>query len=191
MKLIARKLMTLALVSFASTANLAIADDADKSVVSKQAANYFAQLYTKTCVRYADDLNGLKTQLTQASVPELSQAKAKMFLENKPGTVWVIPNVFGDMLLSIDTKNTCVLYSRHLNINHIENAFIAEAESGPASLIYHKVQDETVPTKLGPMHVIRYVMTDTNKNTKKNYQLITSKADAVEIQIKASVSIIN
>ena len=188
MRLIVRKLTIVALLGLANTGNFAVADDDAKSVVSKHAANYFSELYTKTCVKYADDLNGLKTQLTQAKVPELSKGKAKMFLENKPGTVWVIPNVYGDMLLSIDKQNTCVLYSRHLNINHIENAFIAEAENGPSSLIYHKVQDETVPTKLGPMHVIRYVMTDTNKNTKKNYQLITSKADAVEIQIKASVS---
>jgi len=182
-----RKLTILTLISLASTSNFAVADDA-KSEVSKHAANYFAELYSKTCVQYGDDLNALKEQLTQASVPELSEAKAKLFLENKPGTVWIIPNVYGDMLLSIDTKNTCTVYSRHLNINHIEKAFIAEVESGPASLIYHKVQEETVQSKLGPQHVIRYVMTNTATNSKKNYQLTTSTADRVEAQIKAIVS---
>jgi len=182
-----RKLTILALISLASTSNFAVADDA-KAEVSKHAANYFAELYSKTCVKYGDDLNALKMQLTQASVPELSEGKAKLFLENKPGTVWVIPNVYADMLLSIDTKNTCTLYSRHLNINHIEKAFIAKVESGPATVIYHKVQDETVQAQLGPQHVIHYVMTNTINNTKKSYRLVTSKADRVEVQIKAIVS---
>ena len=55
MRSIVRKLTIVALLGLANTGNVAVADDDAKSVVSKHAANYFSELYTKTCVKYADD----------------------------------------------------------------------------------------------------------------------------------------
>ena len=184
-----KSVLLIALSLFGTT--MVVADSENENIeLAKKSAYYFAELYAKTCMAYADDFSVLQDRFGEGKVPSLSKKKAKKFLDNKPGKVWVIPNVYGDFLVSINKQQQCVVYSRFLNINQVERAFIAQLEKTVSPLIFQKVQDETLPMKEGPAHFIRYVITNTDDDTKKNYVLTTSKADGVDIQIKASVSTI-
>ncbi len=155
--------------------------------LNKISANFYTQLYAKTCVANAADLSVLKEQLKQGDVPELSASKAVFFLENQPGTVWVIPNVIGDFLVSINDQEDCSVYTRHVNINTIEQAFMQFIESMASSFTVEKEQDETLQTELGPMHFISYTLTNKDDNSKQKFKLMTSTADRAEIQAKATV----
>ena len=164
--------------------NWALAD------VSKKSAAYFSQLYAKTCVRDAADMSLLKVRFDEAQVPELSKKKAAIFLQKKPGTVWVIPNLIGDYLVSIDNSDSCSVYTRGVNINAVEAAFNSLFDELAKTLKVEKVQDETLQTKLGPKHYIRYSIINQKDNSTQHFSLETSTAERIEIQAKATVSVV-
>jgi hypothetical protein len=155
--------------------------------VSKISAEYFSQLYAKTCVKEAADMAVLKSRFGEAQAPELSNNKAVLFLEGKLGTVWIIPNVIGDYLVSIDDSNICTVYTRDVNINEVERAFMSLFENIANIQSVEKVQDETLQTELGPKHYISYTLTNQADNSRQKFSLETSTADRVEIQAKATV----
>ena len=154
---------------------------------SHLAASFFTQLYTNTCVKNAADLQVLKSRFSSIEVKQLSRGKAALFLENKPGIVWVIPNVIGDFLVSINEQTECAVYTRHVNINEIERGFIKVLEKTPSSFKIEKVQDETVQTDLGPGHLIRYIRTNTADSSQQEFRLETTNAQGAQIQVKAVV----
>lgn len=154
---------------------------------SHLAPSFFTQLYTNTCVKNAADLQVLKSRFASIDTKELSRSKATFFLQNIPGIVWVIPNVIGDFLVSIDEQGDCAVYTRNVNINDIERGFIRVLEKTPSSFTIEKVQDETIQTNLGPAHLIRYIRTNIADSSRQEFRLETSNAQGAEIQAKAVV----
>lgn len=155
--------------------------------VSINAEQFFTQLYEKTCYREAADLSQLKSKFSELEVPILKPSKAQLFLENKPGTVWIIPNVVGDYLVSIDELNNCSVYTRGINILKIEQGFSALLEQSSSRFTLEKVVDETRQTALGPAHFITYQRTNQSENTRQDFSLITTKSPSSEVQAKATV----
>ncbi|MEH6442431.1 MAG: hypothetical protein V7784_00915 [Oceanospirillaceae bacterium] len=157
---------------------------------SAEPEKYFTQLYEKTCLNNAADMSVLKTRFAEAKVPKLVDNKAVLFLEKKPGSVWVIPNVIGNYLVSIDDSLTCSVYTHSVKINEIERQFIELLERTPLSFVLEKMQDETKQTELGPKHFISFMRTNRTDSTKQKFTLITSNSDRVEVQVKATVEIV-
>lgn len=166
------------LVHWQSTA---VADTTD------HASDFFTQLYTNTCVKNATDMQLLKDNFSAIDAKQLSREKAAFFLQNKEGTVWIIPNVIGDFLVSIDSVGACAVYTHNVNINEIERRFITLLEKTPSSFRLEKVQDETLQTSLGPAHYIQYLRTNKADNSQQQFSLQTSIAQGADIQAKAMV----
>ena len=179
----ANKLCTLAMLATTAVFGnvTAIAD------VPTKTTEFFTQLYAKTCVVNAANMDALRERFAQGQVPELSAQKAEYFLHRKPGTVWVIPNTIGNFLVSIDRDNNCTVYAQRVKINEIERAFISLLEDAAMGFDSVKEQDETLQTQRGPMHFISYTRTNLADNTRQKFSLSTSTADAVEVQAKATV----
>ena len=156
--------------------------------VPNQTTKFFTELYAKTCVFSAGDMDSLRTRFSQGKVPELSAQKAAFFLQKKQGTVWVIPNTIGNFLVSIDTDNNCSVYAQRVKINDIERAFVSLLEQIPEGFESVKEQDETLQTGRGPMHFISYTRTNLENSARQTFSLATSTADAVEVQAKAVVT---
>ena len=155
--------------------------------VSINPEKFFTQLYEKTCLKESADFASLKSKFEEASVPELEQANAAFFLQNKPGTVWVIPNVVGDYLVSIDKAGSCSVYTHNININDIERGFTELLENSAGEFTLEKVQDETRQTDKGPAHFIAYMRTYTADNSHQKFTLVTTTAQGAEIQAQATV----
>ena len=175
-----KKMMLLTMILSLSY-NFSWADSED------HASHFFGQLYANTCLKNAADMQILKDSFSSIQTPHLSAPKAALFLQGKPGTVWVIPNVVGDYLVSIDRHNYCAVYTQGVNINAVERGFITLLENTPSSFTLEKVQDETLQTALGPTHIIRYLRTNIADNSRQEFSLETSNAQGVEIQVKAEV----
>ena len=177
------KLATLALLAttaaFSSVS--ALAD------VPTGTTQFFTQLYAKTCLSSAANMDSLRERFAQGQVPELSASKAAIFLQRKVGTVWVIPNTIGNFLVSIDRDDTCTVYAQRVKINEIERAFSNLLEEIPTGFESVKEQDETRQTNLGPMHFISYTRTNLEDSGRQTFSLSTSTADAVDVQAKAVV----
>ena len=151
------------------------------------ASLFFTQLYTNTCVKNSADMQALKENFSAIQTKQLPAAKAVFFLENKQGTVWIIPNVVGNYLVSIDSAAACAVYTHNVNINAIERQFITLLEKTPSAFLLEKVQDETPATPLGPAHFIRYLRTNKADNSQQEFSLQTSIAQGADIQAKAMV----
>jgi hypothetical protein len=154
---------------------------------STESEKYFTQLYEKTCLNNAADMSVLKARFAEANVPKLTAKKAVLFLEEKHGSVWVIPNVIGNFLVSIDNSSTCSVYTHSVKINKVERQFTELLERTPLSFALEKVQDETKQTELGPKHFISFMRINRMDDTKHKFTLITSNSDRVEVQVKATV----
>ena len=148
---------------------------------------FFTQLYEKTCLKEAADFSMLKSKFEEAKVSELEKKNASLFLQNKPGTVWIIPNVVGDYLVSINKAGHCSVYTRNININDIERGFIELLEKAEGDFTLEKVQDETGQTKNGPAHFISYTRTYTANNSHQKFTLVTTTAPGAEVQAQATV----
>ncbi|EPJ48712.1 MAG: hypothetical protein OFPI_28120 [Osedax symbiont Rs2] len=178
-----KKLAILTLLSISAAFNCATA----LADVPSQATQFFTQLYAKTCLSSAADMDALRERFAQGQVPELSAAKAAFFLQRKVGKVWVIPNTIGNFLVSIDRDDTCTVYAQSVKINQIERAFSNLLEEVPTGFESVKEQDETRQTRLGPMHFISYTRTNLEDSGRQTFSLSTSTADAVQVQAKAVV----
>ncbi len=148
---------------------------------------FFTQLYEKTCLKEAADFSHLKEKFKEANVAELEKKNASLFLQKKPGTVWIIPNVVGDYLVSINDAGNCSVYTRGININDIERGFIELLEKTAGDFTLEKVQDETGQTKNGPAHFISYSRTYTANNSHQKFTLVTTTAPGAEVQAQATV----
>jgi hypothetical protein len=155
--------------------------------VSINAEKFFTQLYEKTCLKESADLANLQSKFEEANVPELEATNAALFLRNKPGTVWVIPNVVGDYLVSINKSGNCSVYTHNININDIERGFIELLEKSAGEFTLEKVQDETRQTDFGPAHYISYQRTYSVDNSHQKFTLVTTTADGAEVQAQATV----
>ncbi|OUS31797.1 hypothetical protein A9R01_11610 ['Osedax' symbiont bacterium Rs2_46_30_T18] len=177
------KLCTFTLLATTAVFSSAIA----MADVPTETTQFFTQLYAKTCLSNAANMDNLRERFALGEVPELSRAKAEFFLQGKVGTVWVIPNTIGNFLVSIDRDNTCTVYAQRVKINEIERAFSNLLEEVPTGFESVKEQDETRQTTLGPMHFISYTRTNLEDNGRQKFSLSTSTANAVKVQAKAVV----
>ncbi len=155
--------------------------------VSINPEKFFTQLYEKTCLKEAADFSTLRAKFEEANVPELEKKNADFFLQNKPGTVWIVPNVVGDYLVSINKAGDCSVYTRGININDVERGFIELLEKTGGSFTLAKTQDETKQANFGPAHFISYTRTYTANNSHQKFTLVTTIADGAEIQAQATV----
>jgi len=176
-----QRILIVIIACLASWQSIVRADEVD------QASHFFTQLYTKTCVKHADQMQNLVDNFSAIETKQLSRGKAAFFLQNQPGKVWVIPNLVGDYLVSIEPGGRCSVYTHNVNINKIEQNFIRLLEKTPSSYRLQKIQDETLPTPLGPAHFIRYIRTNIADNSSQAFMLQTTNAQGAEIQAQAVV----
>jgi hypothetical protein len=179
-------MLVLAITSFSFQANADTRTEEQPSV-RVELERYFAEVYAKTCLKNAADMSQLKNKFLEAQVPVLQENKAAFFLGKKQGTVWVIPHVVGDFLVSVDENNHCTVYTHNVNINEVEKLFTKLLEYSTKLYKIERIQDETLATDNGPTHYITYIRTSKKDYSKQKFVLITTTAQGAEIQAKAIV----
>lgn len=181
------KFVVFAAISFAVIQVQADTKTEEEPGVKVDLEHYFTELYAKTCLENAANMSLLKDRFLQAEVSVLQKDKAAFFLGKQQGTVWIIPHVVGDFLVSIDQRNHCTVYTRNININLVESYFTGLLESSAQSHKIERIQDETLADKQGPTHYISYSRINRKDYSKQKFKLITSMAQGAKIQAKAIV----
>jgi hypothetical protein len=77
----------------------------------EQQAAAFMDIYSKHCLKYLHDFDGLRKQL--APLPQLPAEAAAMFLQGAKGSAWSVPSQHGQFVLVVHSdKNLCALYAK-------------------------------------------------------------------------------
>ncbi|MGB1239004.1 MAG: NMCC_0638 family (lipo)protein [Pseudomonadales bacterium] len=158
------------------------------SAAADSGAQFFIKLYSKTCAQYVNQPDALRAQLSKSGAPVLSEKKAAFFLDKKPGTVWVVPNVLGDFVIALDERQHCTVFARKLDKKHARSLFKDLVSEGPLPFSVAQLKDGKV-SKLrnGVVKKLGYRWRNLETEETVYFTLLTAEQTTAEIQAQASV----
>lgn len=158
------------------------------AVHAQTSAEFFIKLYSKTCAQFVNQPEALKRQLSQSGAPKLSAGKAAFFLNDNPGTVWVVPNVLGDFVISLDAQQRCHVFARKLDKHNAQDLFTDLVGQGPLPFSVAKLSDEQISqANQSSINVLNYRWRNLETQETVHFRLLTAVDSSAAIQAKASV----
>lgn len=148
-------------------------------------AQELQEIFENFCVKYIDNLDGLKSSLESASI--LPPEQAEKFLGLSAGSSWVMPSEQGLFVLSIpEGQEACHVTARRVDPKMAESLFVSFAASAPALYSARKVVD--FDGDLG-MHTIVYAWIQNDSIKKIMLGLTVGEREVSGIQAVAGVKI--
>lgn len=146
-------------------------------------------IFENFCVKYIDDLDGLKSSLDGAST--LPPQQAEKYLGLSAGSSWVMPSEQGFFVLSIpEGQEACHVTARRVDPKMAESLFVNFAASAPALYSARKVADfDGDLGDAGSMHTIVYAWIQNDSIKKIMLGLTVGERDVLDIQAVAYVKI--
>lgn len=152
-------------------------------------AQELQEIFENFCVKYIDDLDGLKSSLESASI--LPPEQAEKFLGLSAGSSWAMPSEQGLFVLSIpEGQEACHVTARRVDPKMAESLFVSFAASAPALYSARKVVDfDGDLGDAGSMHTIVYAWIQNNSIKKIMLGLTVGEREVSGIQAVAGVKI--
>lgn len=154
-------------------------------------AEFFANLYAKTCIKHFGKPDALRNELTTNKLPTLPAKLAPIFLGGMSGTAWNLSNSVGNFVVSLRADNTCAVFARRADPVAVEKRFIEIVSVSPSPLVAEKRKDERVNSPQGPMRSISYVWFRPGAKQKLHFLLSTSSSPAASLQAMATLGMIS
>lgn len=155
-----------------------------------QKSQFFAALYVQTCMKHFGDPAGLRSEFERQQVPQLPPEKAQYFLAGGQGSAWVIPNPFGDFVVSLRDEVVCAVHARRVNAEEVERRFAEIVSVSPPPLVLQKLGDEQAISPNGPTRTVSYAWLKPQENRKLLFTLTTAASPEAQIQAMASLVLV-
>jgi hypothetical protein len=122
----------------------------------------FARLYVGLCMKNLSNLDGLRAQLAEKKLPQLSPDKAAGFLNGREGDAWPVPSngQLGNYVLVLFTHaSLCAIYGRRVNTSEVESDFDNLMSHVSAPMQSKLESDQVKDSAQGPVHTKGYTWT--------------------------------
>lgn len=152
-------------------------------------AQELQRIFENFCVKYIDDLDGLKSSLDGAST--LPTEQAEKYLGLSAGSSWVMPSEQGFFVLSIpEGQEACHVTAQRVDPKVAESLFVKFAAAAPALYSSRKVVDFDVDLgEAGSMHSMVYAWIPKDSIKKVMLGLTVGEHEVSGIQAVAGVKI--
>lgn len=152
-------------------------------------AQKLQEVFENYCVKYIDDLDGLKSSLDGTSI--LPPEQAEKYLGLSAGSSWVMPSEQGFFVLSIpEGQEACHVTARRVDPKMAESLFVKFAAAAPALYSSRKVVDFDVDLgEAGSMHSMVYAWIPKDSIKKVMLGLTVGEREVSGIQAVAGVKI--
>lgn len=176
--------LTMVILSFILAAPICSAESPERQ------AEAFHQMLMSLCVNNIANLDALRDRLK--GVPSFPEEQGAVFLANRTGTAWPVPDKSGLFVLSLLDSGQCAILARRASSTKVREQFLSFVTDAPSPLVYRKVSEASAMTEAnGEAHTIQYEWSAEADMPRLVFTLTTSDFEEAQIQAMGSVVLIH
>ena len=138
----------------------------------EQQAAAFMDIYSKHCLKYLHDFDGLRNELK--AFPQLPAEAAAMFLQGAKGNAWSVPSQHGQFILVVHSaKNLCALYAKTVPATTVQAMFEKTVGKAPEPFRSERKRNTSDKGPDGVKSTVAYEWT-TDKSPRKPLFALTT-----------------